>query len=415
MHAPRLAALLAAALMPLTAFAADSTPPAAPAPDAGLPKSLDEAIAMEAADALPRTAFYDAPATLTGKPGDLIRQEPGDGYALPAGARAVRFLYHSQDAQGRDVVSSGVVLIPAGEAPAGGWPVIAWAHGTSGVARMCAPSLMKDLAYGEEGLMPMLRAGFAIVAPDYHGLGTDGPHQYVNKLAQARDVVFALPAAHAAVPGLSAQWAVVGHSQGGLAAWGVAELERERQDPGYVGAVAIAPGVGLRAIAGRISQASGVAFYLDYLAFGIAARTPGFKPDDTLTGQVLSRYGDIASKGCWLYAYAAFAHDTGPVTLKTGWDQTRAARTFFAESDVAAAPIAGPLLVIAGEADQTVPIAAVRDAAQTACRRKIALTLKTYPGLDHDPTMANSVPDLTSWIRDRMAGKPAADGCGAVG
>ena len=51
-----------------------------------------------------------------------------------------------------------MVLIPAGSAPVGGWPVIAWAHGTSGMARICAPSLMKDIEYGDEGLMPMVAA-----------------------------------------------------------------------------------------------------------------------------------------------------------------------------------------------------------------------------------------------------------------
>src|SRR6202000_2521960 len=109
---------------------------------------------------------------------------------------------------------------PSGPEPSGGWPVIAWAHGTSGVARQCAPSLMRDLYYGDEGLPEMLQGGFAVVAVDYHGLGTPGPHQYVSKIAQAHDVIYAIPAAHAAVPTLGRQWVVDGHSQGGLAAWG---------------------------------------------------------------------------------------------------------------------------------------------------------------------------------------------------
>ncbi len=97
----------------------------------------------------------------------------------------MRILYHSLSATGRDVATSGVVLIPAGTPPQEGWPVIAWAHGTSGVSRLCGPSTMKDVYYGDEGLMPMVAAGFAVVATDYHGLGTEGPHEYVNKTAQA--------------------------------------------------------------------------------------------------------------------------------------------------------------------------------------------------------------------------------------
>ena len=195
----------------------------AAADEAGLPKSVSEAIRMERDNALPRTALYDAPKSLAGsRPGDLLKQEKFAGYLVPKGASAVRILYHSLDADQHDVVTSGVVLIPAGTAPVGGWPVIAWAHGTSGVARMCAPSLQKDVYYGEEGLMPMVRAGFAVVASDYHGLGTYGQHQYVNKLAQTNDVIYSIPAARKAVPALGKKWVVDGHSQGGLAAWGVA-------------------------------------------------------------------------------------------------------------------------------------------------------------------------------------------------
>jgi len=213
----------------------------AQANESGLPTSVAEAIAMERANSLPRTQFYDTPRSLAlSQPGDLLRQEHFDNYALPDGARAVRILYHSLDANRRDVATSGVVLIPAGDAPPDGWPVIAWAHGTSGVARQCAPSLQKDIYYGEEGLMPMVRAGFAVVATDYHGLGTTGPHQYINKTAQARDVIYSIPAARQAVPALGSKWVVDGHSQGGVAAWGVAEMETSLQDPNYLGAVSVA-------------------------------------------------------------------------------------------------------------------------------------------------------------------------------
>src|SRR5580700_1223153 len=103
------------------------SPLAAMADEPQMPKSIDEAIRMERADALPRTAFYDTPALHTSKPGELLRYEAAVGYAMPTGATAVRILYHSLNADGTDVAASGVVLIPAGKAPPGGWPVIAWA------------------------------------------------------------------------------------------------------------------------------------------------------------------------------------------------------------------------------------------------------------------------------------------------
>jgi len=385
--------------------------PAAP-PPTGLPRSLQEAEAMEAADALPRTAFYDTPATLAAtRPGALLRQEAADGYELPPGARAVRILYHSRDAEGRDVATSAVVLVPAGTPPPGGWPIIAWAHGTSGVGRMCAPSLMKDLAYGEEGLLPMVRNGYAVVATDYHGLGTEGPHEYVSKTAQARDVIDAIPAARAAAPTLGRRWVVDGHSQGGLAAWGVAEIERTAKAPDYLGAVAVAPATHLEVLAAMKTAPKGVAYYLDYLAFAIHARWPAFRPDDMLTGAALARYHDVTSKGCWDYAYASYL-DVGPGALKPGWSERPAAKAFFASNVVGEIPV-GPMLVIAGEADQTVALAGVKAAVASACRRGSTLAFRTYPGLDHDPVMFKSTPDQLVWIGARFAGRPAAGGCGA--
>jgi len=378
------------------------------------PTDVAQAIKMEAADALPLTPFYETPASLAGsRPGALLRQEAFDGYALPPGARAVRILYHSLDASGRAVATSAVVLIPAGSPPAGGWPIIAWAHGTSGVARQCAPSLMKDVYYGEEGLFPMLRAGYAVVATDYHGLGTEGAHQYVNKLAQGYDLIFSIPAARSAAKALGARWVVDGHSQGGEAAWSVAELERLRHDPGYLGAVAVAPASKLDAVLTQMPRTQAASFYMDFLAWAIWARTPSFQPSDMLTGAALDRYADLTSKGCFYYAYASFLGDTAPAMLKPGWAEKPGVTRFFYESRIGREPIAGPLLVIAGEAYQTVPIVAVRAVVHEACKRGIALEFRAYPGLDHDPTMDKSTPDQLRWISDRFAGKLAGDDCGA--
>ena len=235
--------------------------------DPVLPRTLSEAIHMEREDALQRTAFYRTPSLDGTKPGALLRRQAFRGYAVPVGASAVRILYHSLDSSGRDVATSGVVLIPAGTAPAGGWPVIAWAHGTSGVAQQCAPSLQKDMEYGEEGLMPMVRAGFAVVATDYHGLGTEGPHQYVNKIAQGRDVIYSIPAARMAVPSLGQRWVAVGHSQGGLAAWSVAEMQATLKDPDYLGAISVSGAADVKSILQQMGDpGSSAAYYLVYMA-----------------------------------------------------------------------------------------------------------------------------------------------------
>ncbi len=389
---------------------------AAQAMDYGPNKSLASAIKMEAADALPRTALYDTPKSLSAtKPGTLLRQEAFDGYDIPEGARAVRILYHSTDGEGHDVATSAAILIPAGASPARGWPVIAWAHGTSGVARQCAPSLMKDVYYGEE-LMVMVRAGYAVVATDYSGLGTAGAHRYMDRYAQANDVIFSIPAARTAVPELGRGWVADGHSTGGRAVWGVAEIEGKRHDAGYLGSVAVAPGVDLRMMSLlHMAEPVPAGYYFDYLAYAIHRKTPSFQVSDMLTKQSMARFYDVTTKGCYSYT-AHYPGDLEPSKkLKPGWEKTEAAERLFRVNEPGKVSLGGPMFIVAGDQDHTIQLVAVRDAVSKACRRGGALNFRIYPGLDHGPTMEKSIPDQLSWIADRFAGKAVKGECGTPG
>ena len=375
-----------------------------------LPQSVAQAEKIESDNTLPATPLYMTKLT-TGKPGDLLSQEAFSGYVLPSLARAVRIAYHSVDADGHDVVTTAVVLIPKGTKPPDGWPIIAWAHGTSGVNRSCAPSLMKDLWYGDEGLPEMLKGGFAVVATDYHGLGAGQEHPWVNKLAQARDVLYSIPAARAAIPELGHRWVVDGHSQGGVAAWGVAELESGLQDESYGGAVSVAGAVRLDRFMRFINETRGFTVYLAYATAGIQARFPSFKPDEILTPRAMANYAEATGRGCWYRGYALLK-DTPPGTyLKEGWQDNQYVRRWTKESEEGAIRITKPLLVIAGQADTTVPIDGVRGIVTRACRSGSMLSFKSYPGLEHDPTMANSMAEQLNWIRDRFEGKAAPNSC----
>jgi acetyl esterase/lipase len=113
---------------------------------------------------------------------------------------------------------SGIVIVPAGQAPAGGWPIVAWAHPTTGVVPRCAPSLAIFLFQQIAGSRRLLEDGYAIAATDYPGLGTPGPHPYLVGESEARAVIDSVRAARL-FPGLenSNRFAVWGHSQGGQA------------------------------------------------------------------------------------------------------------------------------------------------------------------------------------------------------
>ncbi|MEV0249269.1 lipase family protein [Nocardia sp. NPDC050712] len=160
---------------------------------------------------------------------------------LPGSVNAARLLYRTTTAGDAPVTASAAVYFPPGAAPAGGWPVIAWAHGTVGLGDDCAYSVAgpsaveRDWAY----LGTWLKQGYAVVAADYAGLGAEGEHPYLNGVVEAHNVVDAVKAATRQYDSLSTDWAVVGQSQGGGAAVFVARYATEFGGPelNYRGAV----------------------------------------------------------------------------------------------------------------------------------------------------------------------------------
>ena len=135
-----------------------------------------------------QTAFYRAPSSMfAGAPGTLVRQEMIGG--APLGATTYRVLYRSTGLDDKPIVVSGVVIVPQGDPPPGGRPIVAWAHPTSGIVPRCAPSLAIFLFQQIQGLRSFVRDGYVVAATDYPGLGTAGPHPYLVGISEARAVI----------------------------------------------------------------------------------------------------------------------------------------------------------------------------------------------------------------------------------
>ena len=118
---------------------------------------------------------------------------------------------------------SGALFWPKSDAPAGGWPIVAWAHGTVGTADKCAPSFAgrsdRDIQY----LNSWLKAGFAVVAADYQGLGTPGGHPYLAAKPAGYSVLDSVRAVRDR-NGLGDRVLLVGQSQGAGAAFATAAV-----------------------------------------------------------------------------------------------------------------------------------------------------------------------------------------------
>jgi pimeloyl-ACP methyl ester carboxylesterase len=377
--------------------------------------SLQVGKEIDAERALLVTPFYRAPTSKTAaKPGALVRAEPATDFALPPGVTATRILYHTRTANNADTLASGVVLIPYGRPPTDGWPVLAWSHGTSGVARNCAPSLMRSLFYNWEGLYEYVMLGYAVVATDYAGLGTDGRHAYLDMSSNATDVVNSIPAAHAAVPDLAKRWLVIGHSQGGLSSLGVAELEGEIKDPNFIGTVALAGASDLQDGIDNITKARIPALngLLAFWVYGVKTLYPELDLKDILTNKALSIYDRYVEDGCSAAsgAFAALATDE---MLQPGWNKNQYVKQFLARNRPGTQSAYGPLLLVSGGDDFLFTESAGRIILQRFCVAGAQIQRKVYPGLGHDPVVYGSWRDQMDWIAARFAGRPAPNDCSA--
>ncbi|SPE44214.1 conserved hypothetical protein [Candidatus Sulfotelmatobacter sp. SbA7] len=356
---------------------------------------------------LPLTKFYDAPKPLpAGKPGELIRSEPADEYYLSGDFSAFRILYHSRSARGEDVAASGVVLVPAGTPPPGGWPVIAWAHGFTGVARQCAPSLLRSLHYGPF-LSMYLDLGYAVVATDYTGLGTDFRSAVLDVQSDATDVIYAIPAARGAVSQLGPKWVVMGPSLGANVAVAVAEMESGIRDSNYLGSIAISGIADLKDIYVRRTTEKSFGM-LEFVAYAVKTVYPDFNIRDLLTEKARPGYQQIDESCSSLDSAAAFS--TGEM-LKENWKANEFVDKFLNRNMLGQKPAYGPLLVISGGDDSEGLPAMTGQTVGRMCKQGDRVQFNKFAELQPGLVIGDSVRDQMAWIDARFAGRPAPGNC----
>ncbi|MCE6996362.1 DUF308 domain-containing protein [Saccharothrix sp. S26] len=362
-------------------------------------------------------AFYDPPSGAPTAPGVLLRGEPFTR-GIPAGARAWRILYTTTRDEGVPATASGLVLV-AGDAPAGPRPVIAWAHGTTGVAPGCAPSLAADPL--GSGAMPApaeaLARGWAVVATDYPGLGTAGPHPYLIGQGEGRSVLDAVRAARR-LDGvdLAPRTVVWGHSQGGHAAlWTGILAPTYAPGANVVGVAAVAPAADL---SGLVHNLGGLRLTTVLAAYVIEAYSEVY-PDVDYTAMVRPTARVQARE----MARRCLAEPSSTVTLMSSllfdrpiWDGDPTSGAFGARlrENTPTGPISVPLLIAQGESDPlilpTVQAAYVRQ----RCAAGGAVDYRTYAGRDHLGVVAPDsplIPDLLAWTQGRLDATPARSTC----
>jgi alpha-beta hydrolase superfamily lysophospholipase len=355
--------------------------------------------------------FYDIDIVAGTPAGALLRATETAG---PDGTGAFRLLYATTGDDGTMRPASAVLSVPS-TTRAAELPVVVWVHGTTGVARSCAPSLLGDASGGPADTSRLLAAGYAVLAVDLPGLGTSGPSSYLLGEAEGTAVLDGVRAV-AQVPGVRVGPTVLwGYDQGGHAVLWAAQIASDyAPDISIAGVVAVAPMTGLTPLfAAAISSGRAGTLGTDLLLTYSARYTDVRLADYTSAGRAL-----VDELGAHCGSSRGVVADTW--AQASGFDQTWAMPASSAlatrlAQNTPSGPFGGDVLVVQGAADTQVPAVVQDDWVQGRCSAGAEVEYRKLPGVDHAGVIRDgsaAVDGMLAWIGDRFAGGARAGLCG---
>ena len=367
-------------------------------------------------------AFYMAPADIPKQLGTVIRSQPtavAKVINAPVGTKAVRVLYSSSNFHtGAPIAVSGTVYVPPKSAS--GRPVAAWAHGTTGVASPCAPSL--DASPGAPlvaGIGDFLKAGWIVTATDYPGLGTEGPHPYLVGASEGRAVLDSIRAARnlklASAGSTAVAW---GHSQGGGAALWAAQLQPTyAPELNLIGTAAAAPASELPPLM-RAQGDSLTGQLIGSLVLWSWSKTLPGAELDAVTSADARKLIDSVAAGCSTTSSslvkelpaAALEKLTNSIDIERilrnpGWAAN------LSGNSVPLTSSGPPLFIAQGSKDTVVHPSVTSAVVTTLCARGRNVVYRPLPGATHNQAGIEAAPQAVAWAGRLLAGNPPESNC----
>lgn len=361
--------------------------------------------------------FYRWEGPLPVKPGILLREEAiPNQQGIDTASEAVRILHSSTDVRWHSgqVPVSGALYLPTGTPPAGGWPLLAWGHGTLGIADICAPSWTNHKARDAKYLDTWLEAGFAVVTTDYQGLGGPGPHPYLYWQAAGRSILDSIRAALTARPELiSNRIIIAGQSQGSGAALGAAKLAGEYAPELNVLGI-VATGANSTFPDGPVSLPirNSNNFFLSLAAGGLRDDGPQIEELVNSKGKQLL---DTARMAC-TKDIGKLAHKLQMSKLADAFSITleQLAPMRLPVTDIPMDTIDIPYLIATGLADDTVIPYRQYAIVAALCTSDNNVTWLKYEGLGHDEALNGSFEDSLTFARSRLEGVNVTGNCSMI-
>lgn len=327
-----------------------------------------------------------------------------------SGLRSARVVYRSTNGDtGEPTVVSGAVFTPEGNAPAGGWPVVAFGHGTLGIDEPCAPSLSATLLGLTDWVVKLTELGFAVTFADFQGLGSPGVHPYLDARTAGLNMIDSVRALRHTFPDISEKWAALGGSQGGGAVWAVGEqvgsYAPELLPSGVLALAPVADVAGLvdKAVDGTLTKEQVAALVL--IVESLARLHPDIDRDDYRHGLAAENWDIlIACSGDPVHTREDVidrltADDVKPRTSEAA-DRLRG---YLRQWALPQQPLAVPMSVAYGGVDEYIDPQWTTDALARACDLGGRIVWDFQPDKGHGDL---EVADQLGWLAERLEGVP---------
>lgn len=328
---------------------------------------------------------------------------------------------------GQEVQATSLVFTPNTPPPVGGWPIVVWAHGTTGVADTCAPSKAALADSTKDLISKLLAAGYVVVAPDYEGLGTPGIHPFLNVKSEAFSITDAVVATRNYLSQrnllTSKKWLTVGHSQGGHAALSAAQYA-SRAQLDYKGTVAVAPAsnLGFILVAGeqsvvnatldkKIPMYAQLDTYTALVTAGMRNTQPNFDYSQVFTSQIsgIAAQAETLCSGPLGQAFGAgmtkYATDhngtlDGYTRTQPNFMAVALVKTFLdKDSQPLQAKVTTPIIIYQGVGDTTVPKVATDILISNATVVGTKINSYVTGNWDHGTVMSTNVDNIVGNVQ----------------
>jgi pimeloyl-ACP methyl ester carboxylesterase len=388
---------------------------------------------------LPQTAevdFYDPPALGDFDPnrlGDVLRHELVEIYTAqdvaqfsgiassPHGAEVYRVLYLSQAPAGELRAVSGLLMVPTGAQPDGGFPLIVQGHLRPDQGDACAPS---KNAFTSLGFLSWIAQGYMVMLTDYVGLGTPGIRPTLVGETEAWNLLDAARAAQrfetAGKRPAGSQVFLLGQSLGSHAAiFAHQEWRSYAPEINVVGTVLFSPVTEMRDLLSNLLRIQGQVgpLVLTMYAYGeyygmppvtswlqpaFAAALPRQAADQCIVGFSLwtGNSPDRVFQPDWLRA-----------VRQNQWDRLEPWTALLDMNTPGEFASDRPVLILAGENDNLNPPNASNQLAERLCSHGTPTEYVVYPTANHFTTITVGRPKANEWMAERLQGHPLTAGC----